>query len=233
MTRDIFNCGGGMDKEDKENQIEEAETKTEQISHRGGSILRYKIPIIIIIAFVAGVLLTNSINGSISGAIISGLENENENILSTGSIQKTSLELEKTNLLNEIEKLNDGLGFYKGLVEGLEKEKIQTITAPLRNRIEFEVIWDKYIIAKQDEEYVWNIRILNLDDISRSFSTELKIKSNRDEVFARVPATGSLTLTPDNSGNLEVKLIPENSGYAIFEMYVNTHYIGDLIVFSR
>ena len=194
--------------------------------------MKYKIPIIVIIAFVAGVLLTNSFNSSISGAIISGLENEKQNIQSTGSIQKTNLELENTNLMNEIDKLNSGLGFYKGIVESLEREKAEMITAPLRNRIEFEVNWDKYIIANPDEEYIWDISIGNLDDITRTFSTSLKIKSNMDEVFSRVPATGSLTLTPDNSGNLEVKLIPENSGYAILEMYVNTHYIGDLVVFS-
>lgn len=222
-----------MDEDSSESGEEEVAVGAGRSDGFGSNIIRYKIPIIIVIAFIAGVLVTNSINNSISGAVISGLEIEKQNIQSTGSIEKTNLELEKTNLMNEIENLGEELDFYKGAVEGLEREKVQTIIAPLRNRIEFDVTWDKYIIASPGDEYVWNIKITNLDDISRTFSTNLKIKSNGDGVFGRVPATGSLTLAPENSGNLEVKLVPEATGYAILEMYVNTHYIGDLIVFSK
>jgi len=176
--------------------------------------------------------LTKAINSSITGSIISGLESEKQTIQSTGSIQKTNLELEVKNLQNEMDKLESGLAFYKGIVDSLDGEKFQIITAPLRNRIEFQIKWDKYITVHKGQEYVWDISIENLDDITRTFSTSLKIKSNRDELFSRAPATGSLTLTPENSGNLEVKLVPESTGYAILEIYVNTHYVGDLVVFS-
>ena len=221
-----------MDEDNTENGEEEAVVSSGRSGGLGGNIVRYKIPIIIIIAFVAGVLVTNSINSSISGALISGLESEKLSIQSTGSIERANLELEKTNLQNEVENLGEELDFYKGVVEDLGRENVQTVTAPLRNRIEFDVTWDKYIIASPGEEYVWNIKIKNLDDVIRTFSTNLKIKSNRDEVFGRAPATGSLTLAPENSGNLDVKLVPEASGYAILEMYVDTHYIGDMVVFS-
>jgi hypothetical protein len=221
-----------MSEDEMDNEPEEVEDTPVRSEGSGSRILRYRIPIIIVIAFIAGVLLTNTINSSITGAIISDLESEKQTIQSTGTIQKTSLELEVKNLQNEIEKLESGLGFYKGIVDSLEAERFQTITAPLRNRIEFQVNWDKYIIARPGEEYVWDISIENLDDTTRTFSTSLKIKSNKDELFSRVPATGSLTLTPENSGNLEVKLVPEGKGYAILEMYINTHYIGDLVIFS-
>ena len=221
-----------MGEDEMDNEPEEAEGNTVSSGSAGSKIMRYRIPIIVVIAFVAGVLLTNAINSSITGSIISGLESEKQTIQSTGSIQKTNLELEVKNLQNEMDKLESGLAFYKGIVDSLDGEKFQIITAPLRNRIEFQIKWDKYITVHKGQEYVWDISIENLDDITRTFSTSLKIKSNRDELFSRAPATGSLTLTPENSGNLEVKLVPESTGYAILEIYVNTHYVGDLVVFS-
>jgi len=79
-----------MDEDTSENEEEESVAEPAG-SNRLGSIVRYKIPIIIVIAFIAGVLVTNSINSSISGAIISGLESEKQNIQSTGSVERTNL----------------------------------------------------------------------------------------------------------------------------------------------
>jgi hypothetical protein len=210
-------------------------------------LYRYAVPVVVVLLFAIAVLGTNAIDNSISGSMIASiedecqdkvtaLEEENSNLRETLSadkqaliIEKNDLELENVKLKNRAEKLENEVDLYSGILSNLNNEDEQTLTTPYG----FKITWDRYFIARTDEESIWSAEIDNTGPSTRSFTLDLKLKSAYNDAFEREPAViGSLTLKSYNSGMLNVKLTPDDEGYAIFGIYVNNNYVGELIVFS-
>lgn len=210
-------------------------------------LYRYALPVLVVLLLVVVVLGTNAIDSSISGAMIaslegdcqdriSALEEENSNLKGTLSadkqaliIQKNDLELENVKLKSRADKLESEVGLYSGIISNLNQEEDQALTTPYG----FKITWDRYFIARAGEETVWVAEIDNTGPTSRTFTLDLKLKSSFNDAFEKEPAVvGSLTLKSYNSGMLNVKLTPDDDGYAIFGIYVNNNYVGELIVFS-
>lgn len=233
---------------EKESGSEENKGKAEgsKKSEKQG-LYRYAIPVVVILLFAIAVLGTNAVDNSISGAMIasleddcqdqiSDLEEENSNLKETLSadkqaliIEKNGLELENVKLKNRAEKLENEVDLYSGILSNLNKEDDQSLTTPYG----FKITWDRYFIARTNEESVWVAEIDNIGPSTRSFTLDLKLKSSYNDAFEKEPAViGSLTLKSYNSGMLNVKLTPDDEGYAIFGIYVNNNYVGELIVFS-
>lgn len=210
-------------------------------------LYRYAVPVVVILLFAIVVLGTNAIDSSISGAMIASIEDdcqdqvndlelENSNLKATLSadkqaliIEKNDLELENVKLKSRSEKLEDEVDLYSSILTNLNQEDEQTLTTPYG----FKITWDRYFIARTNEESVWVAEIDNIGPTIRTFTLDLKLKSAHNGAFEKEPAViGSLTLKSYNSGMLNVKLTPDDEGYAIFGIYVNNNYVGELIVFS-
>ncbi len=208
---------------------------------------RYMVPAVVVLLLAIAVLTTNALDTSISGAMlasvstecdqqISDLEAENTMLKDTLSIEKQALlvekndlQLENIKLKNMAEKLDDQVSLYSGIIRNLNAEDKETVTTPYG----FKITWSKYLIAKPNEESLWDAEIDNTGPSTRTFTLDLKLESAYQRSFEKEPAViGSLTLKSYNSGTLNVKLTPDNEGYAIFGVYVNNNYVGDLIVFS-
>jgi hypothetical protein len=187
-------------------------------------LYRYRIPALVVVTVVATALFMNAINSSISGNVVSGVRSEFQDLI----VEKSRLESQNRNLEKSLADLQVEKDLLSGIVNQLNKEKIESLETPYG----FEAVWDKYVISSPKQKFTWFINIINNGYSIRTFSLELKLKSIYNDVFYTNPSTGSLTLQPGNSGTLNVELVPENQGYAIFQIYVNGDYVGDLVVFS-
>ncbi len=208
---------------------------------------RYAIPAVVVLLLAIAILGTNAVDTSLSGAMIASvssecqekvdnLEAENSILQETLSadkqallIEKNNLQLENVKLKNMAERLEGDVNLYHGILGNLEGEDLESITTPFG----FKITWDKYIIAKPDQESVWHADIENMGSLTKSFTLDLRLKSAYNHAFEKEPAViGSLTLKSRNSGTLNVKLTPDNEGYGIFGIYMNNNYVGDLLVFA-
>ena len=231
----------------KDRDSEEFGDQEDTASSSSGGLSKYAVPAVVILLFMIAVLATNAVDTSISGAMIaavssdcqekvSTLEAENADLKEVTStekqallIEKNNLELENIRLKNMAEKLGDKVDLYSGIIGSIETEDLQTVTTPFG----FKATWDKYVVAKPGQDTIWYAELENTGPSVRSLTLDLKMKSAYKDAFEKEPSViGSLTLKSYNSGSLNVKLTPDNEGYAIFGIYVNGNYLGDLIVFA-
>lgn len=225
---------------ENETEITDVEEHEEKPS-RGikNSIYRYRIPIALIVIFVIAAIITNTINASISGAMLSSvssecqenvekLEAENKNLNSILSTEKQVLVNDNDKLKLEKANLEDDARIYSSILNGLDQEKFEA----RHTQFDFKATWDKYILSEPGQEFIWSAEIMNTGSTKRTYSLDLRLKSNDDKLFDKEPVAGSLTLAPGSSGELNVKLKPKDEGYVIFGLYVNNNYVGDFIVFS-
>jgi len=196
---------------------------------------KYKTPTAYAAVFIAAVLITSTVGNSLSGMVISDiesdcqssidqLESENTNLKSTISSRQQSLEAANV-LLNQA---NQDNALYAAILNGLNAEDSERIVTYSG----YEIVWDKYMITEPGKTATWFATIKNTDPFLITYTLDMKLKSVYNGVFDKKPSTGSLTLTPMSSGTLNVEMTPRSTGYAIIGLYVNTDYVGDMIVFS-
>ena len=207
---------------------------------------RYAMPALILAVFLVGVFLTNTVDRSISGAAVASVTTDYGKMLSDCEADKGSasamvadraqllaetadLEKEVGRLQARGETLDTQMSLYSGILASLISERPETINTPYAFRIKY----DKYVIAQPGKATVWSAEIENIAVLPRSYTLSLRLKSTYNDAFGSGPGTvGTLTLSSLSSGSLNVVLEPEGKGYAVFGMYVNGNYVGDLTVFA-
>ena len=206
--------------------------ENESSSKEKTNFSKYKLPITMIIVFILGFIVANSINANISGSLIASSSSEYQNQIVALELEKENLKnqlLEKNSIENQLYDSKGRLVIYEDILKNLIRENLEKVDTPYG----FSITWDKYVYAEPGKEITWSAKIDNTDSSDRTFSLGLKIKSILDEaIMKKNPATGSLILNPQTSGTLNVKLIPEETGYVILGIYINDEFVGDLTLFS-
>ena len=139
-----------------DNDFDSESTNNENDTRMGlmDKIVKYKIPVLIVIVFVVAALITNYIDMNISGAAIANTKSdylESIRDLETQANEKTMLEAENKNLQDEV-------NLYYGILLGLNQE----IKEIRQTQFGFQMIWDKYVMVESGNEFTWSTEIKNL-----------------------------------------------------------------------
>jgi hypothetical protein len=204
----------------------------------------YVIGAIFCVAFVLGMFSMNYLNS----ILITRLNAGNTNTLATLQGDKAVLERdlstlqtrydadfakwtgEKEQLDAQIIALERSSGSFLGMLDALDRIEKETREEPLQH---YKITWKRYIVAEKGVPITTDITIENLITLRKTFSLEVNLKNVYNSALSKNPASGSLTLDRGSSGIINLKFEPVREGYGVYELLVNGHHAGDIIVFVR
>ncbi|MBU1974792.1 MAG: hypothetical protein KKG59_00135 [Nanoarchaeota archaeon] len=230
----------------EENELEEEqEVKTkERKPILKGNMKLYLSLGVILIAFVAGMLLSNYMKQG----TIDQLNQNHKNVLETLQLEKEQLKAdketsvtlvssEKGTLVAENEKLvlenanlETEITMFDGLLDSLTEESKEIQNEPYYS---YKLTWQRYILAQPKDKLTTTVAIENTGSKEKKFNLEVRLRSSYKDALTTTPSDGSLTLEKGSSGNINLVFTPLKEGYAIYGLYINGRHEGDIVVFVR
>ncbi|MFH1650050.1 MAG: hypothetical protein ABIA93_05870 [Candidatus Woesearchaeota archaeon] len=226
-----------MEKKKESEKMQEIEIVDKKPSFFSGKVKTYTVVGVILIAFIAGLLVSNYMKQGTIEQLNQGNKNtlgvltaEKDSAVALANSEKQTLTAENQKLSLETQDLKAEVGIFDGLLDSLNKESKETKSQPYYS---YEVTWQKYILAQPGEKFTTSVVIKNIGTAEMKFDLDIRQRSTFLDAITATPADGSLTLARGSSGNINLEFNPKKEGYALYSLYINNHHEGDMIVFVR
>jgi len=222
-----------MEKEEKKNDegLKEKISKKKLEKHH----INYLLIAAFAVTFILGMIVANSLNNATLLKVTDSfstdkgkLAAEKDAALELYQALETANSEQKIEYTTNLAALENDVKFYEEMLGTLA---IQGKSERLEIMQYYKVNWDKYLLVKSGEEAVSEVSIENIATSERTFDLEVRIQSKYNNPILKVPADGSLTLRKGSSGNINLKFDAREPGYAIYELHINDHHAGDILVF--